>query len=442
MPLLFEYHNESWVDDPESLKDYLVTIWKDRYSVMHKELEEDDYVKNKKDYQPFLSFDGNIIRAKNYVGFIQSGDFHLEIYPKVFKSQLVSPLLMLKHLFFWFDYCSKWKFPFAKTNLDSLDDIELPELIIHLMASKMLETVSISPISLYQPVEESLYTPKGKISFSRYLSLGFISGNQHIIDCDHEPFVFDNRLNRVIKYTTRLLLNKTKFVENQHLLQELIFILDEVEDQPCSHYDLETIVLNPLFSEYADVIDICKIVLQQSIYANQQYDLSQWSLLFPMEYIFEDFIAGFLKTHFSADWRVEYQKSNLNLSSMPEAFQMQHDIFLTSKKDRRKKILVDTKYKLRENDSREDKKKGINQADMYQMVSYAFRRGCNEVLLIYPNTEKELKDPDTFIIESGFQEDCKIRVVAAEVPFWSSNDFANLSDNLKDTLQKTLLSYV
>jgi 5-methylcytosine-specific restriction enzyme subunit McrC len=445
MPVLFEYHNTAFVDNPQTLKSYLHTIWQEQYAPLIQDLGVEYFPENefptKNNFQPFLSFDGHNVRARNYIGFIQIDNLHLEIYPKVFKNQQAKPALMLRHLFFWFDYCRKWKFPFTKSDLDRIDDVELPELIIYLMASKMLETVSLSPISLYQPVQESLFSPKGRISFSRYLTSGFINGNQHIIECDHEPFVFDNRLNRVIKYTSRLLLNKTKFAENQNILQELIFILDEVEDQACSYYDLETVVLNPLFLEYAEIKDICKIVLQQLLYSNQQYDLSQWSLLFPMEYIFEDFIAGFIENKFSLTWKVEYQKSNMNLSTVPESFRMQHDIFLTSRKDESKKIIIDTKYKLRDGNFKQDKKKGIYQPDLYQMVSYALRRGCNEVLILYPNIDEGLSQSDSFIIESGFPGSDKISIIAAEVPFWSTTNFGSLSENLFTTIQDILKKY-
>jgi 5-methylcytosine-specific restriction enzyme subunit McrC len=443
MALLFEYYNEVEIDNPKMLKGYLHQIWSEQFAslVNEEDNSEKDDIKHSRTYQPFLSFDGDIIRAKNYVGFIQLNDCHLEIYPKVFKNHFDKPKLMLKHLFFWFDYCRKWKFPFTKSRLDTIDDIELPELIIYLMASKMLETVSSLPISLYQSVEESLYTPKGKINFSRYLSSGFINGNQHIIECDYEPFVFDNKLNRVIKYVSRLLLKKTKFAENQNTLQELIFILDEVNDQPCSHHDLETVVLNPIFDDYIHIKDICKTVLQQFIYGNQQYDLSQWSLLFPMEYIFEDFIAGFIENKFSLNWKVEYQKSNMNLSSKPDAFQMQHDIFLTLKKDKTKSILVDAKYKLRDVNFKKDKKKGISQSDMYQMTSYALRRGCTNVLILYPNLGENINSIDTFKIESGFSGKEEICITTAEVPFWSIENFVDLPNKLYITLSELLKNY-
>src|SRR5690606_41830311 len=79
-------------------------------------------------------------------------------------------------------------------------------------------------------------------------------------------------------------------------------------------------------------------------------------------------------------WEVKYQKSDMYLTD-ERVFQMQHDIFLVSKKDNSIKIIVDTKYKLR-GDFKDDKKKGIAQSDLYQMTSYAFRRGCCNVLLL------------------------------------------------------------
>lgn len=440
MSVLFEFHNTVEVGEPNALKDYLHQVWNEHYARLIN--EETDYEReNNKLYQPFLSFDGNYIRARNYVGFIQLNNNHIEIYPKVFKEQPANSKLILQHLFFWFDYCRKWKFPFTRSKLDTLDNIDMPELIIYLMASKMLEIVSEQPIALYEQVEESLYTPRGRINFSRYLSSGFVRGNQHIIECDYEPFVFDNRLNRVIKYTSRLLLNKTKFTENQNILQELIVILDEVNDQPCSYYELESVVLSPLFEAYVDVVDICKTVLQNLMYSNQQYDLSQWSLLFPMEYVFEDFIAGFLENKFSTKWKVEYQKSNMNLSSNPEAFNMQHDIFLTSRNDITKSIIIDTKYKLRDRNFKDDKKKSIAQQDMYQMVSYALRRGCNNVLILYPNIGESINEADTFTIKSGFPEQDEICITAAEVPFWSLGNIKELPGMLYIHLNEILKKY-
>ena len=152
--------------------------------------------------------------------------------------------------------------------------------------------------------------------------------------------------------------------------------------------------------------------------------------------VFEDFIAGFLEKHFSNDWEVKYQKSEMNLTD-EYAFRMQHDIFLTSKLLPSRQIIVDTKYKLR-GDFKSDNKRGISQSDMYQMASYALRRGCTEVLLLYPNQSDQLLPEDHFTISSGFNKDHKINITAAEIPFWSSNTHSDIPWKLHSRLAELL----
>lgn len=440
MSLLFEYGKWEKAANKGDLKSFLRAIWQQRII----EPEETEPVEGIDDnhYQPFLQFDDDLIRANNYVGFIQNGNELIEIYPKVFKSlPAVDKALMLQHIFYWFRYCRKWKFPFTQSSLEPNDIDKLPELIIHLIATQFLETVSERPLMQYQMQEESLMTPRGSINFTRQISQAYSKGNFHKLECDYEPFLFDNKVNRVIKYCTRLLLPQTRLSENQKLLQETLFILDEVEDVPCTTTEISSISLNSFYEDYNLVIGLCKTIVEQQIYSNNTYDLSQWCLLFPMEYIFEDFLAGFLQTHFSTKWHVEYQKSNAYLTTNPEAFQMQHDIFLTSKDRLERKIIIDTKYKVRsylEN----DKKKGVSQSDLYQVVSYAYRRGCNEVILIYPNASEKLNEVNTFQIPSGFDNSQIIQVKVAEIPFWSIANFDSIEGGLKTTLTEILLEIV
>jgi 5-methylcytosine-specific restriction enzyme subunit McrC len=308
-------------------------------------------------------------------------------------------------------------------------------LIINLIANEIFSTISNHPLLQYQEVEEALATPRGSINFNRYINQSLSRSNFHMIECDYEPFVFDNKVNRVIKYCCRLLLNKTTLSENIRILQEVINHLDEVTDTVVTLRDAESIVFNHFYEDYANVIDSCKLILGQQLYSGTPYDLSQWCLLLPMEYIFEDFVAGFLETHFSKDWTVEYQKSDLYLSDQPQVFNLQQDIFLTNRSSGRKAI-VDAKYKIRDPNFKSDAKKGVSQSDLYQMVSYAYKRGCNEVVLIYPNVSEEIKEPDVFEINSGFESSNSIIVKAIEVPFWSIKDITSLESRLIDVLDE------
>ncbi len=441
MAYLYEFGKWTNVSEIVSLKELVKKIWNERLFVQEKtELtEEESDVR----YQPFLKFDGNQVKANDFIGFIQNGEEVIEIYPKVFRDILPAPNesdkhLMLQHIFYWFSYCRKWKFPFNKASLNNRDIVEFPELIINLIANQFLETISRQPLMIYQPVEEALFTPRGTINFTRYINRSLANGNLHSIECDHEPFLFNNKVNQIIKYCARLLLNQSKFQESKRALEEAIFILEEVDDLYCSMNDFSKIKLNSFFTDYLDILDSCKLVMSNQLYSNNTNELFQWSLLFPMEYIFEDFLAGFLEDKFSQNWKVEYQKSDLYLSNRPEVFNMQHDIFLSSKNGSKRKIIIDTKYKIRTKDFKSDNKKGVVQSDLYQMVSYAFKRGCTDVIVVYPNLGDELHSPDVFEILSGFEGKEKINVIAIEIPFWSIRDFELLEERLLTTINKLL----
>jgi 5-methylcytosine-specific restriction enzyme subunit McrC len=82
-----------------------------------------------------------------------------------------------------------------------------------------------------------------------------------------------------------------------------------------------------------------------------------------------------------------------------------------------------------------DPKKGVLQADLYQMVSYAFRRGCSNVLVLYPNVGEQLCEFDVFEVLSGFPDQATIRIFVAEIPFWSMSSFDNIESALQSRLE-------
>lgn len=437
---IFEYGSWVPVKRKDELKALLKNIWEKRLFTFEEfELKDNNSESN---YQPFLHFDGENIRANNFIGFIQNKDELIEIYPKVLRGEKCSDKrLMLQHIFYWFSYCRKWRFPFNQANVDTRDIDKFPELITHLIANQIFETVSSQPLMQYQQVEETFSVPRGSISFGRYINNSLSKGNYHKIECDYEPFLFDNKVNRIIKYCARILFDQTRFSENIYLLQKSLNILDEVEDIACSVSDINSISLTSFYQEYILLMDVCRMVISQQLYSHESYHLSQWCLLFPMEYIFEDFIAGFLERNFSLNWKIEYQRSDMYLSNYPSVFQMQHDIFLTNRKDENKKVIVDTKYKVRKSGFKEDPKKGVSQTDIYQMLSYALRRGCSDVLIVYPNIGKDIYPKDAFKVQSGFPGKEEINITAAEVPFWSIENLDSISNKLYATLSDLLKMY-
>lgn len=435
MHTLFEFGQQISVKDRIGLEGYLRALWRDYKNLWVDETQETDII-NISNYQPFISFDGEKARANNFVGFINCNDDSLEIYPKIFQGMhKPNKDLMHRHLFYWLSYCKKIKFPFNQSFLDNSKIDRFPELIIYLIGKQINEAVSSKPFSAYEEVEEALLTPRGKVNFNRYTT-NLSYGKHQFIDCDYEPFVYDNKVNRIIKHCVRLLLTQTIIPETQRILHEIIHVLEEVENQVCTINQLNQIKIPTLFEEYEGVMQCCRMILENQIYTNAEYEMNNWSLLFPMEYVFEDFISGFLKEHFNKDFEIEPQKSELYLHQNPNTFNLQHDILLTNKMTR-EKIIIDTKYKPRWDLKSSDNKKGVSQADMYQMISYAYRRGTDKVILMYPNTTEKLSEDYIFRIQkSNYNEEIKIKVI--DVPFWSSIDHYEVETNLLIKLDNVL----
>jgi 5-methylcytosine-specific restriction enzyme subunit McrC len=219
-------------------------------------------------------------------------------------------------------------------------------------------------------------------------------------------------------------------------LDDLLFILDEVDDCSYTVGQLSQIKIPNLFTAYEEVLQSCRMILENQIYSNSQNEMKNWSLFFPMELIFEDFITGFIQAKFSDIFKIEPQKSNLYLHQSPQTFNIQHDILLTHKSSG-EKIILDTKYKLRWGLSPTDNKTGVNQNDLYQMISYSYRRGTEKVILLYPNATDTLADDFTFKIENGITNgEIKIKVV--DVPFWSSKDITSIEISLFTKLKNVL----
>lgn len=418
MYTLFEYGKQVLIKDRKGLEGYLCFLWNVYKNLWINENQNIEDLNKSNNYQPFISFDGATAKANNFVGFIKCNNDSLEIYPKIFQNiENPSKDLMHRHLFYWFSYCNKIKFPFNQSYLDNFEIDHFPELIIYLMGKQINETVSTNPYSAYEKVEEALLTPRGRINFNRYTnSLSY--GKHQFIDCDYEPFVYDNKVNRIIKYCVRLLITQTSIAETQRILNEVINIFDEVEDEVCSIIELNQIRVSALYADYEDVMQCCRMILENQIYSYAEFEMKNWSLLFPMEYIFEDFISGFLKHHFSVDFKIELQKSDLYLHQDPKTFNLQHDILITNKRTN-EKIIIDTKYKPRWDLKESDNKKGISQSDMYQMISYSYRRGTDKVILIYPNTSNKLALDYVFKVQKADEKE-EIRIKVIDVPFWSS----------------------
>jgi 5-methylcytosine-specific restriction enzyme subunit McrC len=178
-----------------------------------------------------------------------------------------------------------------------------------------------------------------------------------------------------------LLLSATKDQQNRRNLNDILFLLDEVSEVTISSEECKRIQFNPMFIDFETVRDYCVLFLENSVSFNYKNDLKLFAFLLPMEYVFEDFIFGFIDKELE-EVTAKSQKQKY-LDELGH-FTMKPDLLL---KVKGKKIIADTKYKMVYADSL-DNKKGISQNDLYQMVAYAIRFNATNIKLLYPNSVK------------------------------------------------------
>lgn len=440
---LFEFGKfKDLVDIPEhnlkELKSFLSLVWSNRnifyeYDEYKEENDNEYYSELKK--QPFLEFNGNKIRARNYIGFIQFEDYRINIFPKIFrennteqsknenKVESKDRKYYLEKIFYWLSYSKKVKFPFNEVSLDLNDNEDFLEIFIYFFANYTEKIISEKPYSRYEEVIEETSFLKESLAMPEYIKENLVTGNWHHFHCRYEPFVYNNLFNKIVKYVSKLLINTTNNTDNIEKLQNILFILDEVDDSICTYEDCSKVTFNRLYEDLDLILTMCKMFLSNQVINTESSDKTNFCFLIPMEKLFEEFIFNFIQSELP-EKKAKYQSRELYLTE-DNIFQLRPDIVIDSER-----LIIDTKYKIREY---KDKKSGISQSDMYQMVSYSIRKGYENILLIYPqsHSKKEMNEIK-FKIKDSFSDGI-INIRAVNIDITESKE--NLKNNLDNVLK-------
>jgi len=473
---LFEYTWEKAL--PDSLKKdgkfetFLDDIWKARPKAENWYSEEIDEAETDKSKQRFIRFKSNEFSPRNYVGVIRFNDTEINLLPKIFyeegkdsKDYDLNNIHL--HILYWLSYNKKIRFPKSLSDLKSIEIDSFFEILILMFSTYTRDAMNRVLFQNYHDINQDNEFIKGRLDVNGYIKNNLTTGNWQRITCDYDTFDIDNRFNRIIKYVSKMLLSHTENDTSQKLLYEIIFLLDDVEDAPMTLDDCDKVHLNPFYKELNAVLDYCKLFLSNSMVYSYKDEFEVFAFLLPMEKIFEDFVGGFLDENPKikenkgkdeiAKWNIQTQEPVYKLSTEPKVFDMKPDIFLTKNNitDNPTKLIIDTKYKVLKSEL-SDKKKGVSQSDMYQMVSYGIRYEVENIVLLYPTTIddstdskkpiSEFKVKDEFAIlnpKEEIQKKLKINIRVHNLPIICEyqehkNNYMDLKEKLDKQIYKKL----
>lgn len=429
---LFEYQNKAKITpELEGLESFLGEIWRNRGQSSY--FQDKDKVES----QQFLQFLYNTgeLKSNKYVGVIHFNGEKINLLPKVFYESggpfdTSKTYKVHKHILWWLRYCRKIRFPKYQTSLGSAKS-DFFEVLIYLFSKYTRELLNKSIYQQFEDVNSETSFLKGKLNIDQYINQNLGKGRWHKFNCSYDSLLLDNKFNRIVKYVANLLKNVTSDKENKKYLRDILFILDDVTDEKCTAEDCGRISFNPYFEDFQTVKDYCRLFLSNCISFDYKNDLKLFAFLLPMDYVFEDFITGFIEQEMPAV-NVKYQRSDTYLDES-KVFNLKPDLFLQASG---KSMIADAKYKFIYS-NKNDPKCGISQSDLYQMLAYAVRFKVNEIILFYPNTLKSNQGTSAeFAIKDQLANDQKITIKAFQVPIINKNLFEQSSFPNAEKLNK------
>ena len=447
---LFEYKNSEEFEDIhfDDLEIFLDGIWAKREKSSYYYNEED----NRIEQQRFIQFlhKTKTIKSNKYVGVIHFEGETINLLPKIFfkegETTTKDVQAINRHVLWWLSYCRKLKFPNYLSGLNS-EKADFFEILIYLFSKYTRELLNSSIYQKYTAVNKELNFVKGRVDFNTYSNNNLARGRHHKISCEFDAFEMDNEFNRCVKFVSKLLLSATKEKQSRHFLNDILFILDEVEDVNVAVEKMKRMTFNPMFLNFETIRDYCVLFLDNSVSFNYRNSLKLFAFLLPMEYVFEDFVFGFMDKEID-EIKAQSQIGTNHLDE-EKNFKLKPDLHL-SFGDR--SLIADTKYKIAYSDD-SDPKKGISQNDLYQMLAYAVRFKANEIILYYPNTvNKEESENSELTIIDKLAVDQIIHVKSFQLPIINFElfresyqnkaslalDFEFTKDNLERAILKSL----
>lgn len=366
--------------------------------------------------RPFLEIGRDSIKPLNYVGVVRANGFTVQILPKLFawescreqRAMAATNLLkMLSHT---------ENVPITEVDPAGLDlrKMNLFEVFIHLFAKSLLNTIKNSLKREYTRNSDELRVIRGRIDFRRHTN----PARMHIIPCRYHELSVDNLLNRTLKYTCYLMSRTVSDFTTIRLLRSIVDLLDPVTLTPVSAAEIDRIAFSRLNRIFEPHIRMCRIFLSNSSLTLQASKVEFFSLLIPMERLFEEFISAVLARDpacfFGRDVPVRSQAVVGRLAreaNGTELFNLRPDIVIGAP---RIEAIIDTKYKQLDPG---DRRAGVSQADLYQIYAYAAKTGAMRCMLLYPEVLLEQKRDFVLPVRSpeGIDTDVQLMIRAVRL---------------------------
>lgn len=237
----------------------------------------------------------------------------------------------------------------------------------------------------YVPVSENSLFLKGKLKAAENMKHNVVHSERFFVE--HDEFTENNPENSLIKTVLGRLSKVSRSEANKRMIRESLFIFSDVDESRDVATDLRASKsVGRLHSHYERTLVWTRVFLNEESLVSFAGNTVALSLLFPMEKLFESYVARKLARS-ELFQTVKTQDSTHSLvadHAGKEKFSLRPDI--VAYREHGIPVIIDTKWKTVD-ESNVKENYGISQSDMYQLYAYARKYRSKELYLVYPKTE-------------------------------------------------------
>ena len=328
------------------------------------------------------------IWAQQVVGVIAAPGCSLEILPKIDATSDENDETIRTSLVSMLDVALGLKLGDGQALAMAHQKETLLDILIRLFADRLLAEARRGLPLAYMAQEENLAALRGRLDVIRQFTHNAVRPDR--LACRFDTLMPDTPLLRVMKACVLMLRRHARVLETQRRLDELRFLLAEVSDVPVNALPWAQVRIDRTNRRWETLYGLAKLFLKRE-WQRTNHDAKAGqgiTLLFAMNDLFEAYIAALARRALLGSDLTVHSQGGLRYCLMEEGdggkerFQTTPDILI--KRNGQVVMVIDTKWKLIGRNP-EDKKRGVSQSDVYQMMAYARLYQCREVMLLYPH---------------------------------------------------------
>lgn len=335
------------------------------------------------DIEEFLKPIKNGVQANNYVGVLQTkSGLTIEILPKIAGRTEEATDTRVRQLFLEMLKAVRSinGKTFRLTNLNAKKN-NLLEVFISKFLNESDMIIKRGLKSSYVTVQSNEKFLKGKLLMTQQLRRNIV--NQSYFFNEYDEFMTNSAENQLIKTTLEYLLKNSRDNNNLRIIREQLVYFEFVDLTNSPEQTFQKVSIGRNYTYYEQALNWCRIFLSRKSFTSFKGSSLAFAVLFPMEEIFEAYIAYMMKNSIP-DANVSAQDKKYSLfdrtNETKAGYRLRPDLVVRFEDNRT--TIADTKWKVLDST-------GPSQTDLYQMYAYYTRyrhksENVDKVVLIYP----------------------------------------------------------